>query len=315
MPPRGLLLLIVPLVGAACHTTPPVHREPESQGASLLGRPLLPTPIDPQQRTKLEDDLAAALAAYRARPDSEDAAIWVGRRLGYLQRYTEAIEVFSDALRRHPESYRLLRHRGHRYITLRRLDEALADLNRAAQLSQGAPDRPEPDGQPNAAGTPRGTDKSSILYHLGLAQYLRGDFAGAARTYRRSLSLPTTNDDNRVSASYWIFLSLRRLERDAEAAAVLAPIHDKMEVLENRSYFRLLLAYKAGAIPPDLLAQVGAETIDNATIGYGVGAWMLVSARKDEARTIFQNLVDRAPWGAFGVIAAEAELAREQKQP
>ena len=53
---------------------------------------------------------------------------------------------------------------------------AIADLRRASQLVAGKPDEVEPDGAPNKAGIPRSTLQSNIWYHLGLAQYLRGDF-------------------------------------------------------------------------------------------------------------------------------------------
>ena len=38
------------------------------------------------------------------------------------------MEDYSRALERHPSSYRLLRHREHRWITLRELDRAVANV-------------------------------------------------------------------------------------------------------------------------------------------------------------------------------------------
>ena len=52
------------------------------------------------------------------------------------------------------------------------------------------------------------------------------------------------NDDMLVATSYWLYLSLRREGRDAEATDVLAPIHAKMDILENDTYHRLLLMFK-----------------------------------------------------------------------
>jgi hypothetical protein len=77
----------------------------------------------------------------------------------------------------------LLRHRGHRWITLRELELAVEDLALAAFRCRDLPDAVEPDGAPNALGIPRGTDKTSIFYHLGLAHYLRGEFAAALSAY------------------------------------------------------------------------------------------------------------------------------------
>jgi tetratricopeptide (TPR) repeat protein len=80
---------------------------------------------------------------------SEDNYIWMGRRLAYLNRHNDAIAEFTEGLRQYPDSYKLLRHRGHRWITLRRFDLAVDDLNRAASLIEGVPDEVEPDGMPN----------------------------------------------------------------------------------------------------------------------------------------------------------------------
>ncbi len=77
----------------------------------------------------------------------------------------------------------MYRHRGHRYITLREFDKAIADFNKAVELIEGTDDIVEPDGAPNAAGIPTSTLHTNIWYHLGLAHYLKGDFAAALLAY------------------------------------------------------------------------------------------------------------------------------------
>ena len=79
---------------------------------------------------KLEADLAKAKAGYDRDPSSPDNAIWLGRRLGYLGRFSEAIDTFTQGIGKHPGDARLYRHRGHRYITVRRFAEAQADFER-----------------------------------------------------------------------------------------------------------------------------------------------------------------------------------------
>lgn len=315
---RGVLLAIAAtLAGCANNQAnlPPARSTP----SSLMGRAMPAPKFDEAERARLEADLLKAQENLVAQPESEDAAIWVGRRLGYLQRYNDAIDAFTEGLKKHPDSYRLLRHRGHRFITVRRFDLALADLSRAWSLARNAPDTVEPDGAPTEGVPPRGTDKSSILYHLGLVKYLMWDYAGCVATFRESLALPTTNDDNRVSATYWMYLSLRAEHRDAQAAALLAEIRDGMDVRENTSYYALLKAYKAGALPKEMIEQAegtknGArgETIDNATIGYGVGEYLVLSGETDRGREILRNLAYKGPWAGFGTIAAESRVARQR---
>lgn len=45
-----------------------------------------------------------------------------------LFQYHKAIAVYIEGLEHFPDSYRLLRHRGHRYINLRNLEQAIIDL-------------------------------------------------------------------------------------------------------------------------------------------------------------------------------------------
>ena len=81
---------------------------------------------------------------------------------------------------------------------------------------------------------PIGTLHSNIAYHLGLAYYLKGDYARAVDVYRRELA-DARNDDRRVSTAHWLYMSLRRMGRDAEAAAVLVPIRPQMTIVENET--------------------------------------------------------------------------------
>lgn len=298
------LALSVPL--AACAATPAPY------GTSLLGEPLVNAPLDPDRRAALEADLASAAAAARERPNSEEAIIWHGRRLAYLARYEEAIAVFTAGLERHPDSHRLLRHRGHRYITTRRFGRAIEDLRRAEELSRLVPDAVEPDGAPNARGIPLGTDRGNILYHLGLAQYLAGDMDAAAATFGRRAALDA-NADNRASTAYWRYLALRRAGRAADARAALAAVDADAEVLENHAYRDLVLLFRGERGYDELDARLaGPQDPSRAALAYGLGAWHLVEGRATIARARFEALVaDRTRMDAFGYIAAEAELARE----
>ena len=300
------LMLLVLALGAGMQDT----RTPEA--TSLLGKPLFAPPISTERSAVLEKDLAAAQAALEKDPSSADAIIWVGRRTAYLGRYRDAIEVFTAGISKHPSEPRLFRHRGHRYITIRQFDKAVADLTRAAALVKGRPDEVEPDGQPNAKNIPTSTLKTNVYYHLALAHYLSGHFASAADAYRLCME-HSKNPDMQVATAHWQYMTLRRLGREAEAAAVLAPITSDLAVIENGSYHRLLMMYKGETDPAALLAASLAEGLDAVTIGYGVANWHLYNGRKDVARTILTEITDKyrsTQWAGFGYAAAEADLAR-----
>lgn len=311
-----LILLVLPLL-AACASSPvsPAAADgppPWDRTVRALtdGRPLSPPPITFARRAELESNLRAAKAALDADPKGEDALIWYGRRLAYLHRYADAIDTFSRGIEFHPGSYRFLRHRGHRFITVRRFDLAIVDLSRAARLAEGTVDRIEPDGAPNAAGIPLTTDHSNIWYHLALAQYLTGDFESAARAWARCIDVRRDNDDSLVAATYWYYLTLRRLNRNAEAAAALAPIHAGMTILENTSYHAMLLMFKGERSRSAILRDASASELDAATVGYGLGIAALLDGDAATARSQFQSVTAASMWPAFGHIAAEAELAR-----
>jgi tetratricopeptide (TPR) repeat protein len=284
---------------------------PGVEAISLLGDTLREFPLSAEVRARYEGQLAQARAAYDRAPTDADSIIWLGRRLAYLGRIREAIDVYTRGIALHPDDAWLYRHRGHRYITVRELGRAIADLERATSLVEGKPDEVEPDGQPNARNTPIGTLHSNIAYHLGLAHYLKGDFARAVPIYQRELA-ESTNDDRRVSTAHWLYMSLRRLGQDSAAAAVVAPITRTMDVVENDAYHRLLLLYK-GELPVDSVLAVGPSgemSVADATVAYGVGNWHLYNGRRAEAERVFRRILAGGQWGAFGYVAAEAEVAR-----
>ncbi len=298
---RALLLVVLALAG--CRSAPPV------EALSLLGRELRRPAVPDERRAELEADLAAARAAHEAAPDDVDAAIWHGRRLAYLGRYRDAIEVYSEALRRHPESYRLLRHRGHRWITLRRFNAAILDLRRAAKLAEPFEDAVEPDGQPNAAGVPTSTDKTNIWYHLGLALYLEDRKDEALHAWLECRD-HARNPDMLVATTHWLYTVLRRLGRDGEANEALAPIRADLRILENHGYHRLCLLYKGELAPEELVGDGQQTSVEDATVAYGVASWYLCEGERESAAQLLARIVTGDAWAAFGYVAAEADVAR-----
>lgn len=278
------------------------------EATSLLGKPLHAAAPSPEALKSLD----AARKAWGANARDADTLIWFGRRAGYVQRFRDAIGIFSEGIALHPADARMYRHRGHRYISVREFDRAVADLTKAVQLVAGKPDQVEPDGQPNARNIPTSTLNSNIYYHLGLAHYLKGDFENALKAYRECAKF-SKNADMIVATSHWLYMTLRRLGHDGEAGNVLEPITAGMDIIENGSYHKLLLMYKGESDADALLASAKAGGIDAVTIGYGVGNWHLYNGRRDRALQIFRDVVERnaGQWPAFGYIAAEAEISRQ----
>jgi tetratricopeptide (TPR) repeat protein len=304
-------LLITLSVGAAACAA---YAQAKPEATSLFGKPLHPMELSAEARKPLEANLAQAEAEFARNPKSEDAIIWLGRRQAYLWRYRDSIDTFTKGIALHPQSYKLYRHRGHRYITVREFDRAVSDFEKAAALIKNVPDEIEPDGAPNKFGKPRSTSHSNIWYHLGLAYYLKGDFTNALRAYQECMKF-SKNDDMRVATLDWLYMTYRRLGRHGAARQLLDQVTDKMDILENESYHKRLLMYKGAIKAEQLLDTTNADDLTIATQGYGVGNFYLVEGNKAKAKEIFEKVIAGRQWAAFGYIAAEVDLKRLQEQP
>ena len=303
---KRLPLVLAVAIAATTIALPAQTGKPEAM--SLAGKPLMVPPTIPNKQ-KLDADLAQAEKALAANPRDAEAIIWVGRRLGYLWRYRDAIAMFSKGVELHPNNPKMYRHRGHRYITVREFAKAQADFEKAAQLFKGQPDEIEPDGAPNPAGKPRSTLQFNVWYHLALARYLQGNYAGAHDAWVECMKV-SNNDDSIVATSDWMWMTLMRLNRKAEAAKVLERITPKMDILENTAYHRRLLMYKGLEKPEALLNTATPDPTQIATQGYGVANYYFVTGDVARARQVLNTIVSGAGWNAFGYIAAEADLHR-----
>ncbi len=311
---------ILALLFAGCGAPPPASVEKTrselpvgAEAFSLEGRPLFPVELSPAVRANHEEKLAEAQENFADAPGNAHARIWLGRRTAYLGRYRDAIEIFSVGIEEHPHDARFLRHRGHRYISMRQFELAIADLERGTELIAGLEDQIEPDGLPNARNIPTSTLQSNLWYHLGLAYYLTGELEQALRAYRECMKV-SKNPDMLVATSHWLYMTLRRLGRDEDAAAVVEPIATELDIIENEGYHQLLLLYKGELKAEEILEMAAAGTgLEDATLAYGVANWHFVHARSEQANSTLRRIIQGSQWAAFGYIAAEADLHRNQK--
>jgi tetratricopeptide (TPR) repeat protein len=281
----------------------------------LLLAALAMTPLTPligaradAQRTPSPGSLDSALAAYTRAPSDLDAILWYGRFIGYSGDFQRAVDLYSEALGARPNESWLLRHRGHRYISLRDFDRAIADLTRARELEAGKPDQVEPDGQPNARGIPTSTLHSNIRYHLALAHWLRGEFALAAALWEEDAKL-ASNLDQRVASTYWWVVCEAQLGRTDRVLEALAPIRADWDILENGSYHRLLLYYR-GDVSVDSLLTPRSTPLELQTIGNGIVQWRLVRGERREAELMIRRVLASGPSASFGYLAVEATAQR-----
>lgn len=305
---KYVLLILIIAVVSACQTnnsnTPTL---PENvQAISLLGDTLytVPTQLPEKLETRIDSVIDVAMG------DKDDFAttlIWQARKKGYQGEYRKAVEILTAAISKYPDDARLYRHRGHRYLTLRQFDHAIADFEKAVTLIEGTEDIIEPDGLPNALNMPTSTLQSNIWYHLGLAYYLKQDYKKAQTAYENCLKV-SLNNDMKVATTYWYYMTLRKLGKDELAGTILRSITPELELIENTSYHKLLLVFKCDFDTKSLLADED-NPLDIVTYGYGLGFWHSINGRTERAHEIWQQVYDTGNWAPFGFIASEAELA------
>ncbi|MDH4046219.1 MAG: tetratricopeptide repeat protein [Gemmatimonadota bacterium] len=230
--------------------------------------------------------VARAESALAADPRNVERMLELGLAQSGIRRYREAIATFTRGLEIAPENAVLYRWRGHRYLSVRELGNARADLERGLGLD---------------------ATLYGCWYHLGIVKYVSGDFAGAADAFAHALPL-APNPGEHAGSIDWSWMSLSRAGRHADARAVLDQNADSIPV-EN-AYTRRLRLYRGLLDPTLVLTPADTGDVDVATLSYGLGNWYLVQGDTTRAREWFQRSVASGGWPAFGFIASEAELRR-----
>jgi len=237
------------------------------------------------------EGITSARAALDADPKNIARIIDLGVAESGARQFREAIATFTRGLEIEPNNALLLRWRGHRYLSVREFDRAYADLARGSTLD------------PSIYGN---------WYHLGVVQFVRGEFAAAATSFARAQ--PLAPDAGELAGSTdWLWMSLSRAGRGAEAKAMLDRRPDNKPV--DNAYTRRLQLYRGEIGPEALFTAADTADVQVATLAYGLGNWYLVRGDKAQARRSFERSVQSGGWPAFGFIASEAELRRLPASP
>ena len=305
---RHLLFVLVLTLFAACAQKP----SSESEAIDLpLEDSIFTTPLGKIYPIPVPNEAALAnfeqaKTVFEANPNDVEALIWYGRRTAYLGRYRQAIAIYTEGIKNFPQDARLYRHRGHRYISIRNYEAAIADLEKAASLIQGSTDQIEPDGMPNAQNIPLSSLHSNVWYHLGLAYFLIQDYDQAYTAYLKCRE-SGDNYDNIVSSTHWLYLIQLRLGNPERADSLLAPIQKAGVVIENQSYADLCQLYK-GWISPDTLLQASPGNPSNDAVNYGLASWYLHQGDSTQGIQLLEALVAGKAFTSFGYLAAEGDL-------
>lgn len=270
-------LMLAGLLGAACYSSAQGQSAEyrSSAGITYLSQP------DSGGVARAESALAAA-------PRDVHRIIQLGLAQSAIRRYREAIATFSRGIAIAPDSGILYRWRGHRYLSVRQLDSARADLEHGLKLD---------------------STLYGCWYHLGIVKYVTGDYLGAAAAFARALPLAPDSGE-RAGSIDWSWMSLMRAGRRAEAQAVLD--HNGAGPPGGNFYDQRLRLYRGQIGPDQVMTPADTADIAVATLSYGLGNWYLLRGDTASAKQWFERSVRSGGWPAFGFIAAEAELKRLQ---
>lgn len=232
--------------------------------------------------------VARAAAAANADPRNVSTLIQLSIAQAGLRDYASALATLTRAMSIAPNDPLLYRWRGHRYISVGNYDRALADLTRGNALD---------------------STNYDILYHLGVAHFMRGEFDDAARAFA-SAQRRAPNDNEIAGSTDWLWMALARAGRTADATRALAPITDSLKITSATAYWQRLKLYRGVVTPDKVLTPADTAAVQVATLSFGTGNWYLARGDTANARTWFQRAVDSRGWPGFGFLASEIELKR-----
>ena len=279
---------------------------PVQEAVSFAGEPLYRRSVDVAALA----DADRQIASIRSKDEhAETDYVEIGRLFASTYRYRDAIAAYSTGLLQYPGSFKLRRHRAHRYITVRELDKAIVDLEEAVELmGDAARDFVEYD----ANGEPNGTYEYWVWYHIGLYRYLTGDYGAAASAFERCVEL-SSNPTLLIGATDWLYNAYRKNGDAEKANSVIAAIPADIDADPSHPYVKRVMLYKCVVQPDDILDSdkpPGEWTARDITIGYGLANWLRFEGKPEAADPIYRTILGSPYWNAWAYVAAERELSR-----
>ncbi len=233
--------------------------------------------------------VARAQQALAANPKDLNLIVALGTAQAGVRDMRGAVVTFTKGLEAHPNNALLYRWRGHRHLSLREFDAALADF---------------------ASGLKTDSTVYSIWFHLGIVKFVRGDFNGAADAFTRAQ--PRAPDAGELAGSTdWLWMSLSRAGKHAEAQAMLDRKPDSLKVADPEyAYVKRLRMYRGQVKPEALITTTDTADVQQATLNFGLGNYYIVKGDTAHAKQAFERAVRSGGWPGFGFIVSEAELKR-----
>ena len=237
--------------------------------------------------------VARAEKALAANPKDVNLIIALGTAQAGVRDMRGAVQTFTKGIAVAPNNALLYRWRGHRHLSLREFDLALDDFSKGLKIDSSV---------------------YGIWYHLGIVRFVKGDFNGAADAFKRAQ--PRAPDAGELAGSTdWLWMSLSRAGKSAEAKAMLARHPDSLKVADPEyGYVKRLRLYRGEIGPDQLITKTDTADVQAATLNFGLGNWYLVKGDTVKARAAFERSIKSGGWPGFGFIVSEVDLRRTAKK-
>lgn len=236
--------------------------------------------------------VAHAAKALAADPKNVDLIIKLGTAQAGIRDMKGAVQTFTKGIAANPNNALLYRWRGHRHLSLREFDAALDDFSKGLKIDSTV---------------------YGIWYHLGIVRFVKGDFNGAADAFKRAQ--PRAPDAGELAGSTdWLWMSLSRAGKTAEAKAMLAKRPDSLKTDPEYGYTKRLRMYRGEVTPENLITKTDTADVQAATLNYGLGNYYIVKDDTAKARAAWERSIKSGGWPGFGFIVSEIELKRTAKK-
>lgn len=253
-----------------------------------------------------EGHIASAVAELARNPNDPNLYLAAGRVQDSYLRFFESVSTYTDAIAKFPKDYRFLRARGHRYLSLRKFKDGVADLEMASQM------------------VPNSFDAA---YYLGLAYYFNGDHAKSAAEFGRceaQIKKPLAEQKDllggrsctdmkkdanwHVPLQFWRYLALRRSGAMVEAKKYLdEEVSATLTVSSSRPFYDSLLFFKGIKEINEMMTGANEGTRDFLLRSSGAATYLFTDGERSKACGIWaRNAMDQN-WDHLGVLNSESE--------
>ncbi|MBT3283138.1 hypothetical protein HN807_04460 [Candidatus Bathyarchaeota archaeon] len=294
-----------------------IPTQPETY--SLYGEPLYKSPImlwlpeEPEayeaKIKELNNDYMEAKKDYAANQDDPEKLLWFARKTEILGNFMESTGLYSVGIKKWPDNPQFYRFRGHRFALLRRLDLAIADFNKAAELIEGKEDIPEVYASgPNPDKLGISSFNWNVYYHQGFTYIAAGRFKEAEEAYWKCFDNIDVVEST-VSTTHWIIMALQRQGKKDKVQELLDKIKLDMSLVEVGAYYDTLKMYKGVYTPDELLDMYRAKGgVSFMVPAQAIANMYLAEGKTEKAVELYKELHEKGNWTGGVHLIAEAEL-------